>query len=48
VFRAEVFNLTNAVHLGQPDLLIDQPQAGRIMSTHAPARQVQLGLRFVF
>jgi hypothetical protein len=46
--RAEVFNLTNAVHLGQPELLIDQPQAGRITSTQAPARQVQLGLRFVF
>jgi hypothetical protein len=46
--RAEVFNLTNAVHLGQPDLLIDQPQAGRMTSTQAPARQVQLGLRFVF
>jgi hypothetical protein len=46
--RAEVFNLTNAVHLGQPDLLIDQPQAGRITSTQAPARQMQLGLRFVF
>ena len=46
--RAEVFNLTNAVHLGQPDIVIDQPQAGRITSTQAPARQMQLGLRFVF
>lgn len=46
--RVEIFNLTNAVHVGQPNLLIDQPQAGLITSTQAPARQVQLGLRFVF
>jgi len=47
--RGEFFNLTNAVHLGRPNLLIDVPeQAGGITSTQAPARQVQLGLRFVF
>jgi carboxypeptidase family protein/TonB-dependent receptor-like protein len=48
-FRGEIFNAANAVHLGRPNLLIDLPdQAGRITSTQAPARQLQLGLRFVF
>jgi hypothetical protein len=47
--RVEVFNLTNAVHLGPPNTVIDVPaQAGRITSTQAPPRQAQLGLRFVF
>jgi hypothetical protein len=46
--RGEVFNLTNAVHLGRPNLAIDLPQAGQITSTGAPARQVQIGLRFAF
>jgi hypothetical protein len=47
--RAEFFNLTNAVHLGRPYLVIDVPeQAGRISSTQVPARQVQLAVRLVF
>jgi hypothetical protein len=47
--RGEIFNAANAVHLGRPNLLIDLPQqAGRITSTRAPARQLQLGLRFIF
>jgi hypothetical protein len=47
--RAEVFNATNAVHLGSPNAVIDDPaHAGRITSTQAPPRQAQLGVRFVF
>jgi hypothetical protein len=46
--RGEFFNLTNAVHLGRPNVQIDLPQAGQITSTQAPPRQVQIGLRFVF
>jgi hypothetical protein len=47
--RGEIFNAANAVHLGRPNLLIDLPgQAGRITSTQAPARQLQLGARLVF
>ena len=47
--RAEIFNATNAIHLGRPNLLIDLPdQVGRITATHTPARQMQLGVRFVF
>ena len=47
--RVEVFNVANAVHLGPPNVVIDEPgQAGRITSTQAPPRQAQLGLRFVF
>ena len=47
--RLEVFNVANAVHLGPPNTVIDEPeQAGRITSTQAPPRQAQLGLRFDF
>jgi hypothetical protein len=47
--RVEVFNVANAVHLGQPNRVVDvTDQAGRITSTQAPARQAQLGIRFVF
>ena len=47
--RLEVFNVANAVHLGPPNLVIDEPKkAGRITSTQAPPRQAQLGVRFDF
>jgi len=46
--RGEFFNFTNVVHLGRPNVVVDLPQAGQITSTQAPARQVQIGLRFVF
>jgi len=48
--RAEVFNVANAVHLGPPAVVINvlPAQAGRITSTQAPPRQLQLGVRLVF
>jgi hypothetical protein len=46
--RGEFFNATNSAHFGQPDLNIRSAQVGRITSTQAPNRQIQLGLRFAF
>jgi hypothetical protein len=36
------------VHLGPPNVVADDPRVGRITSTQAPTRQIQLGFRFVF
>lgn len=46
--RGEFFNLTNTAHFGRPNATIGSPQAGRITTTSAPNRQVQVGLRLVF
>jgi hypothetical protein len=46
--RGEFFNLTNTAHFGRPNATIGSPQAGRITTTTAPNRQVQVGIRFVF
>ena len=53
-FRLEAFNAFNWVNLGLPDTTIftapgqRNPTAGRIRSTATPARQVQLGFKFLF
>ena len=53
-FRIEAFNAFNWVNLGLPDATIfnpggvRNPTAGRINSTSTAARQVQLGLKFMF
>jgi hypothetical protein len=47
-FRAEIFNVFNRVNLGNPDVRIDQPTAGRITSMNGIPRQVQFGLRMLF
>lgn len=53
-FRLEAFNAFNWVNLGIPDFLIfntggaRNPTAGTIKSTSTPARQIQLGLKFMF
>jgi len=53
-FRLEAFNAFNWVNLGLPDFTIFNaggvlnPTAGRITRTATPARQVQLGLKFLF
>jgi hypothetical protein len=53
-FRLEAFNAFNWVNLGLPDATIftsagvRNPTAGRIRSTATPARQVQLGFKFLF
>ena len=46
--RLEVFNVFNHINLGNPDVRIDQPTAGRITSMSGIPRQVQLGLRMLF
>ena len=46
-FRAEFFNLPNHANFGQPDARIDQPTAG-IISTAAPGRKIQFGLKYLF
>ena len=52
--RLEAFNAFNTVNLGIPDFTIfnaggvRNPTAGRITSTSTPARQVQLGVKFMF
>jgi Carboxypeptidase regulatory-like domain/TonB dependent receptor/TonB-dependent Receptor Plug Domain len=52
-FRFETFNLFNRANFGTPDMVafIDErpnPTAGRITTTRTPARQMQLGMRWVF
>jgi outer membrane receptor protein involved in Fe transport len=53
-FRLEAFNAFNVVNLGLPNFIIfntggaPNPQAGKITSTATPARQIQLGLKFLF
>lgn len=51
--RFETFNLFNRTNYGIPDMIAfineqPNPNAGRITRTRTPARQVQLGLRWVF
>jgi len=51
--RIEAFNAFNFVNLGLPDATIfiaggRNPTAGQIRSTSTPARQVQIGLKFLF
>ena len=53
-FRFEAFNAFNWVNFGLPDATIftsagvRNPTAGRIRSTSTPARQIQLGFKFLF
>ena len=53
-FRLEAFNALNWVNLGFPDFNIfnaagvRNPTAGQITNTSTPARQVQLGIKFLF
>ncbi|HEX9001033.1 MAG TPA: hypothetical protein VGB07_14100, partial [Blastocatellia bacterium] len=47
-FRSELYNATNSVHFGRPNVQVNAAQAGRITTTQVPNRQVQFGLRLVF
>jgi hypothetical protein len=46
--RAEIFNVFNVTHYGNPEMNINSPDAGVISSVRRPPRQVQLGARLVF
>jgi hypothetical protein len=52
--RFEAFNAFNHTNLGLPDFTIfnaggvRNPTAGRITSTATAARQIQLGIKFLF
>jgi hypothetical protein len=47
-FRAEAFNLTNTPQFGFPNQNFDSPTAGKITSTIADSRDLQLALRLDF
>jgi hypothetical protein len=47
-FRVEVFNLFNRAHFSNPNDRVGNASFGRISSTRFPARQIQLGGRFLF
>jgi hypothetical protein len=47
-FRSEMYNASNSVHFGRPNVQTNAAQAGRITTTQVPNRQVQFGLRLVF
>ncbi|MGH9255145.1 MAG: TonB-dependent receptor [Vicinamibacterales bacterium] len=52
-FRIETFNLFNRANFGTPEMVAfingqPNPTAGRITRTRTPARQAQLGIRWVF
>ena len=46
--RADAFNIFNKAHFSNPNTTFGNAQFGRIAGTRLPAREVQLGLRFLF
>ena len=46
--RMEAFNLTNRVHLGNPNTTLGSADFGRITGTSADARVMQFALKYVF
>lgn len=47
-FRVQAFNVFNHINLGNPDVRIDQPTAGRITSMSGIPRQVEFGFRLTY
>ncbi len=47
-FRTEFFNLFNRTNFALPENDINSPNAGRILRTRLPARQIQFGLKLLF
>jgi hypothetical protein len=51
-FRAEFFNAFNSPHFAlnnnTNNIRLGNPNYGRVTSTAFPAREIQLGLKFVF
>jgi hypothetical protein len=46
--RVEAFNLTNRVHLGNPNTTLGSADFGRITTTSADARVMQFALKYLF
>ena len=46
-FRTEIFNVINRTNFGNPGTVLGSSTFG-VMSSAAPARQIQLGLRITF
>jgi hypothetical protein len=46
--RAEAFNLTNRVHLGDPNTTFGSADFGRITGTSADARVMQFAVKYQF
>lgn len=46
--RVEAFNVFNHINLGNPNVAIDNPSAGRITSMSGRPRQIQFGLRLTY
>ena len=46
--RAEAFNLTNRVHLGNPNVTWGSADFGRITATQADARVLQFAVKYGF
>ena len=46
--RVESFNLTNRVHLGDPNVTYGNANFGRITSTVADARVMQFAIKYLF
>jgi len=47
-FRAEAFNVTNTVRLGNPNATVSGGQFGRITSSNGGPRIMQFALKYVF
>jgi len=47
-FRAEFFNAFNSPHFDNPNTVLGNANYGRVTSTVFPAREIQLGMKFVF
>ena len=46
--RAEAFNLTNRVHLGNPNVTFGSANFGKILTTQADARVMQFAIKYLF
>jgi hypothetical protein len=47
-FRAEAFNVTNSVRLGNPIVSLSGGQFGRITSSNGGPRIMQFALKYIF
>ncbi len=47
-FRAEAFNVTNSVRLGNPNVSLSGGQFGKIVSSSGGPRIMQLALKYIF